>query len=615
MNGPITNRESSRGRGVVVVSAAFLAIMLLGCAALAVDMGAIYNAKAELQRTADAAAMAAAYALGASGGLEPTVAAKLRASEYTANNLVWGQALALDEEADVTFGRANFDAATGTYVFTPGGAPPDTVRVRVRKTADSPNGAFGLYFAGVFGLDEIDLSATATAMMIPRDIAIVTDLSGSHSDDSEVRHFNFGTSGLNINLHEVWDAFPGGIDGNPQTAGPLWGYMKEMGWGSDPITGSYDPTQDPGLMYLPYAPFNNWVLNPDLDTYLAGFVGVGYSSAERAAISYRRGYWKLRVAVAMGMARWDSGISGGLWERLDPQPPNPGNGDVYVTEDEMVWLETVGGRSPAETKSIWLDDDAANQIQSYTSYMAQMNYNMMWKAMDQAGIDSRYLFGAKTFMNYLMERRPDSVKTPELADAPTQPMQAVKDSVQYLADLLTAQGTNDQLSLEVYGTTAIHEMDLTQDFASIAARLNAMQAVHYVSWITDGNYDGWTNIGQGITRGTEELTSVRARSLARKVMVLLTDGVANVNRNGETNQGASGDVYAIEEATVAANLGIQIYTITVGTAADTDLMAQIAEEIGHGRHFHASGTIDNYSQELSDIFVTLGGLREVELID
>ncbi len=81
MNGPKTNLESSRDRGVIVVSAAVFATMLLGCAALAVDMGAIYNAKAELQRTADAAAMAAPKTRGRNRGIENTVSAKLPATK------------------------------------------------------------------------------------------------------------------------------------------------------------------------------------------------------------------------------------------------------------------------------------------------------------------------------------------------------------------------------------------------------------------------------------------------------------------------------------------------------------------------------------------------------
>ena len=54
--GPTRN---SRRRGVVAVLVAVILVTLLGFAALTVDVGAMYNARAELQRSADAAALAA----------------------------------------------------------------------------------------------------------------------------------------------------------------------------------------------------------------------------------------------------------------------------------------------------------------------------------------------------------------------------------------------------------------------------------------------------------------------------------------------------------------------------------------------------------------------------
>ena len=109
---------------------------------------------------------------------------------------------------DVEFGRAVLNSATGTYEFQASSQLPDAVRVGVRLTSDSPNGALSLTFARIFGNEEANISAEAVAMMVPRDIAIVVDLSGSHNDDSELRHYRT----TDINIHEVWDAFPGGID-------------------------------------------------------------------------------------------------------------------------------------------------------------------------------------------------------------------------------------------------------------------------------------------------------------------------------------------------------------------------------------------------------------------
>jgi hypothetical protein len=43
-------------------------------------------------------------------------------------------------------------------------------------------------------------------------------------------------------------------------------------------------------------------------------------------------------------------------------------------------------------------------------------------------------------------------------------------------------------------------------------------------------------------------------------------------------------------------------------------MQQIAD-IGAGEHFHAEGSIDQYSQQLESIFQRLGGTRPVELVE
>ena len=79
-------------------------------------------------------------------------------------------------------------------------------------------------------------------------------------------------------------------------------------------------------------------------------------------------------------------------------------------------------------------------------------------------------------------------KTPELANTPHQPMNAVKEAVTYLTTLMGGLDTDDQLSLEIYGTTARHEVNLTIDHHLISDRLNEMQA---------GHYDSYTNMGGG----------------------------------------------------------------------------------------------------------------------
>lgn len=591
----------------MAVQVAVTMTVLLGMAALTVDVGALYNTKAELQRTADSAALAAASVLADWSDGDPNEMARSEAVDFVRRNAVFSREMDVDPVTDIVFGRATYDNETNSYSFAPTDVLPDAVYLRVRHTSDSPNGAVPLYFARIFGLSHSEMSADAIAVMVPRDIAIVADLSASHSDDSELKSY----ASTDVNIYDVWDNLPGGADeiggtwnedelpegweaedgSFPQAAGPAWGYMKQLGYGTDPVTSSYNPTTDAGLVRLPYNA--NWS-NAALTTYLRNR---GYITSEINAIMNKAydgsGNWDERVAVALGLAYWNSGFppdsgTGELASWAKRGAP-AGNNNTQIGSSELQWTETIMGRSTSSSKTIWTD---------YINYMKSKS------EMYYANTNFQYRFGVKTFTNFLMEDRPLYSQTPELAETPHQPMQAVKDAVTYMIDMIDELDTDDQVSLEIYGTTARHEVDLTHDHLEVSERINEMQA---------GHYDTWTNMGGGVAEGIEELSSERARGSARKIMILLTDGNANVTASGDTGNSSGGRAYALEQATLAAAAGYRIFAVSVGVGADQSVMQEIAD-IGNGEHFHAEGSIEAYSEQLAQIFRRLGGQRPVELI-
>jgi len=318
----------------------------------------------------------------------------------------------------------------------------------------------------------------------------------------------------------------------------------------------------------------------------------GYNAVEVAALLNKQydpnGAYPYRVAVALGLAEWNSGLPGGQWVTRGAPP---GNNNAWVGTTEVEWTQTVMSQSLAASDDIWLD-----YINSYMKGTSSEMYD--------ANSNFRYRFGIKTFVNYLMEKRPTNDQTPELSQTRTQPMQAVKDAVGYLTQVFEELDTDDKLSLEIYGTTGRHEVDLTRDYHTVKNRLHSMQA---------GHYDTWTNTGAGLQRAIEELTSPRARTTSKKMIILLTDGNANVNSAGDTNDVSGGNAYALDRAQAAADLGIYIFAVSVGAEGNQSLMQQIAD-IGHGEHFHAEGSIEEYSAQLAEIFRRLGGTRPVELI-
>ncbi len=593
-----------RRRGVVAVQVAVVLVLLLGFAALTIDVGVIYNTRSDLQRTADAAALAAAAKLADYSNGSPLPAARQVAVDFVRANHVFGKELELDLNADVLFGRANFNEETGLFDFETTETMPDAVRISVRHTEDSPNGSAELFFARVFGVSETQISARATAVMVPRDIAVVADLSASHNDDSELSNY----PNQDVNLWDVWDAWPGGYDDVdygvwepgeippewvepggevPQAAGPAWGYFKEIGFGQTTISQDYDPVHDDGLVRLAYK--ENWN-NATLRSYLSA---QGYIESEVDAMMSSaydaNGAYKYRVAVALGLAYWNSGIPGGLWEQRGAAP---GNANAWIAAGEVEWSEAFNQRTLDQSETIFYD-----YINSFMKGTSSRLYSV--------NPDFRYRFGVKTFLTYLMERRYDHDDTPEWNDTPHQPMQAVKDAVGALAEYIDSRDTNDQTSLEVYGTTGRHEVDLTMDVQEVWDRMATLQA---------GHYDGWTNMGAGIQRAIEELSSERARHTSKKMIFLLTDGVANVDQYGNAGNESGGADYARIMAHEAAEHGITIFCISVGSNSYVELMEEVAE-IGGGQHFHAEGTIEEYSAQLTAIFRELGGRRPVELIE
>jgi len=158
---------ASQRRGVILVLTAAAMIGVLAFVAFTVDVGYIAVTKAELQNSADAAALAAAWELLDERRLEslPVVFQQARdaAITYAATNRVGGLSLLLspgdETDGDLVFGRQAPNAP-----FTAGGplSQVNSVRVRVRRTEDQ-NGALPLFFAPLIGINTADISAEAIA--------------------------------------------------------------------------------------------------------------------------------------------------------------------------------------------------------------------------------------------------------------------------------------------------------------------------------------------------------------------------------------------------------------------------------------------------------------------
>jgi Flp pilus assembly protein TadG len=186
-------------RGAILIWVTAMMLVILGFAALAVDVGHLYVVQADLQLAADSAALAAAEGL-----TQGVSAARQRAIEYAGKNAANGAPVTVTP-ADVEFGIWNTVSHTFTPIATDANGPyPDAVRVTTQLNESSGN-SVGLHFARALGLSQANVGASAVAYYRARDIAIVLDYSASMNDDSELGHVNsIGHDALYANFYQMW---------------------------------------------------------------------------------------------------------------------------------------------------------------------------------------------------------------------------------------------------------------------------------------------------------------------------------------------------------------------------------------------------------------------------
>src|SRR5215471_9236258 len=102
MKGAIRGRESERGAMLVHVAVALL--VLASFATFSFDFGLFWVSRRQAQTSADAAAMAGAIAIAYDGAdASADSFAKTAAFAVSQQNLVWGEAPAVDPPTDITF--------------------------------------------------------------------------------------------------------------------------------------------------------------------------------------------------------------------------------------------------------------------------------------------------------------------------------------------------------------------------------------------------------------------------------------------------------------------------------------------------------------------------------
>ena len=168
------NNQSSKRRGAVFVMVLVSLVVMLGFASLTLDVGALYNTRADLQNAADAAALSGASVLTENAMIQIRASKQQTASQVT--QAVYERSVAVAAKL-TSFGGSNIilqsgDVVTGWTDLTSGSGSIDegkpasqfnTVQVTIRRSKTSANGPVDLFFASIFGKSSADVSASATA--------------------------------------------------------------------------------------------------------------------------------------------------------------------------------------------------------------------------------------------------------------------------------------------------------------------------------------------------------------------------------------------------------------------------------------------------------------------
>jgi Flp pilus assembly protein TadG len=170
----------SSERGAVAVMVAMTLPVLLGFAALTIDIGQALVARNELQDVADAGALAGARRLGVTyaggpGGNPPPMTVQEQqnftltdpsqvrnsAKEVAALNYAAGTSIIL-LDSDIQIGQWN----GVTKTFTTTNTLPNAVRVTARRDG-SANSPISTFLASMWGINSVSVSASATASLTP----------------------------------------------------------------------------------------------------------------------------------------------------------------------------------------------------------------------------------------------------------------------------------------------------------------------------------------------------------------------------------------------------------------------------------------------------------------
>ncbi len=566
----------------MILSTAVL-ILILAFAAFSIDVGYIALSKGQLQNAVDAAALAAVQEL------NPHVNQALVATSATqVANEIAGMHRAGDHDSvsvngnlgSVQLGRRIYDSSTGEYEYLwgPEAAPYNLVKVTAERkeiwNGDSllEDNQLPLFFGAVLGSRRPRCERRPSPRSNRADIMLVLDYSASMNDDSELSAIGtLGQTAVESNIQQMWQ----------DLGSPTYGNM----------------TFSPNWVTIPGQPASGDIPHVKVTWKNTEIHVVSSKDLSNVVMEFSNGnHQKIEDLLGMTGTFKGSGSNNGLhikrcWIKSGSNFSTDGSGygerfDFYSDSQIRKGLGLSNVAYPYPSGS-WED---------YISYARSSS--------DHEAAGYRYKFGMLTLINYWNKNQPGHDQTPDLWKARQQPITALKDSVDVLADYLLTVSADDNVGLSVYtypdSAGAKLELGLGSTLSQVKTISRQRQA---------GHYDQYTNIGAGMRIARLELEANK-RPKALQMMILMTDGLPN-----RTSTSASPTQFSIDEANLALASDIKIFTVSLGARADAGLMQQIADITG-GEHFNVPGgaSVAEYAQDLKEIFGKIASDRPLKLI-
>lgn len=577
--GPV--RRGPERRGNIILLTAFLMIVMMAMVALAVDVGYMYTMQCQLQRSVDAAVLAGAGDL--INGIDE---AEATAREYLVRNPVGSQQGTIDESAlegaivefttdhddDLEMKVGNWNPVTRTFEETT--VMPSTLNVSMTYPS------MPLFFGPVLGRDTFMIHAEGTAMYQPRDIMLVLDYSASMNDDSSFEAIGkLPAATVQQSLLNCWSDL--GVSYGNLPATPTWATVHGV-----PLnTGSQIP---------------------------------------HISVEYRN--TSVYVASTHNLTQVKLEFSNGAQQTWTPSSTttgtytgSSGNAGKQVRK---VWVRSWSNNVPFGANGEYFDFTSTNinttlknalglnsvayPYPGYGSWDAYIDH-VESSGTTNANAGFRYKFGGMNLVEWWMNNYPENSKIPDLWKCRAEPMYALKDATDVFMDFIASVDTNDRVALVVYNGpgngAAKLEINFTDDLDLIANSVNTKQA---------GHYHQYTGMGSGMKVGRETLVA-NVRPNAYRMMVLMTDGLANWT-NGAYNLSAAATEISNETAACAAE-NIKIMTISLGVDADTSTMQAVANGT-EGTHYNVPGGSDYavMHQQLYDAFEAIARARPLKLV-